>query len=134
MISYALANILSMKPGSLIGGFVHSPGGWGLGPAWVLQPKDINLKRPNIYSSFPITEQKVRWRQRFRDVTRKVSASFLLSPNLTDLEHTWKNSRNTVKIGFDTTVPVGIYLGYFLRCNGISLVNILTLEGYDVWI
>jgi hypothetical protein len=31
-------------------------------------------------------------------------------------------------------MPIGIYLGHIIRCDGVSLVNVLTSEGYDVWL
>lgn len=37
-----------------------------------------------------------------------------------------------------TRVPVGqmvgIYLGHIIRFDGVSLVNVLMNDGYDVWI
>jgi len=131
---YAFADFLAMKPGTLLGGFMHIQESWSLGPQWLLQAGDINPKRKNIYSLFPITEYKVKWRQRLREHSRNLSASRFYAPPLDAVEACWKNPKNTIKIGFDLTKPVGIYLGHFLRCNGVSLVNVLTPEGYDVWI
>lgn len=44
-----------------------------------------------------------------------------------------KESR-VIILKFTIGLPVGIYLGHIIRFDGVSLVNVLTSEGYDVWI
>jgi hypothetical protein len=131
---YSFADFLAMKPGTLLGGFMHIGDSWHIGPEWVFQAGDIYPHGRSRYSLTPILEYRVNWRRKLREYSRKVSRSRLYRPSQDGLEAGWRSHKNTMKIEFEVGKPIGLYLGHILRCNSVSLVNVLSPEGYDIWI
>jgi len=134
MRPYALADFIAMKRGTFVGGFMHIGNSWCIGPKWLFQAGDVYPRHRSVYFAHPIAEYHVRWRQRLQDFSRQISNSKFYRPPVESAEEDWKQTKNTIKIGFNVTKPLGIYLGHVLRSNGITLINILSEDGFDIWI
>jgi hypothetical protein len=131
---YAFAELLSLVPGTLIGGLVHSQGEWVLGTGWELMDADTHPRRKHILVRQPFSEYRLTWRQRLRHYCKAVKNCKLYSPPYEIIRDAAANPNMTVKIGFDTNMPVGMYLGHVVRSGSLTLVNILVPDGYDVWL
>lgn len=134
---YALADFIAMKPGAFVGGLMHIGNSWHLGPKWLFQASDMYPKPRSVYFVRPISEYHVRWRRQLREFSQSISNSILYRPPFEQIEKAWTliNGQNsTIKLGFDVTKPIGIYLGRVLRSNGVMLINVLSGDGFDIWI
>jgi hypothetical protein len=131
---YALADFIAMKPGTFVGGLMHIGDSWHLGPEWLFQAGDVYPKPRSVYFARPISEYHVRWRRNLREFSQTISKSRLYRPPFEQIERVWRRQDNTIKLGFDVTKPIGIYLGHVLRSNGITLINVLSGDGFDIWI
>lgn len=133
--AYSLAELMSLKPGFIFGGLVHEKGNlWKLGDSWGLLETDYHPRRKSILPRHPISEHKVKWRQRLRPYFREINGSRIYGPPRDLVSSVWSNPANTISIGFNVALPLGMYLGHILRVDGVTLVNVLAFEGYDVWL
>ncbi|TXH11331.1 MAG: hypothetical protein E6R04_01755 [Spirochaetes bacterium] len=131
---YTFAELMSLVPGTMIGGLVHSQGEWMLGTSWGLMESDVHPRRKHILVKQPFSEYRLTWRQRLRHYCKTVKNAKLYNPPYEIIRDAAANPCMTVKIGFDTNMPVGMYLGHIVRTSGLTLVNILVPDGYDVWL
>jgi hypothetical protein len=113
---------------------VHVEDTWKLGESWGLLETDYHPRRKNVLVQHPLTEYRVKWRQRLRPYAKDINGTKLYLPPVEIVESIWDNPKNTMKIGFNTTLPIGMYLGHILRVNNVTLVNVLVFEGYDLWL
>ena len=126
--SYRLADYLRMKPGTIIPGMTRPENSWCLSPDWTMPENMADWKTIKIS---PILEHRVRWRQHLRKHSRMVGSTRVYRP---PVELIRSNQDRVVVTRVDVGLPVGIYLGHIIRFDGVSLVNVLTHEGFDVWI
>jgi hypothetical protein len=125
---YCLSDFLRMKPGALILGLSRPESSWKPSPEWEVPESMSGLKLLRIS---PFLEHRVRWRQHLRNYSRLVKQTRVYRPPAQLIQ----NSENRVIMTkFEIGSPVGIYLGHIVRINGVSLVNILTSDGYDIWL
>lgn len=127
---YCLADYLKMKPGALLSGLVKPGNSWKLAHEWALPEGMENWKTVKIS---PFLEHRVRWRQHLRKHSRMVGRSRVYRPPV-ELIRNCQEENRVIVIKVPVDIPVGIYLGHIIRFDGVSLVNVLTNEGYDVWI
>lgn len=116
---------------------MHIGDSWHLGPEWVFQKGDPWTVLPPgkiSYLGYFLSEYSLKWRDNLHQYSRKISKSRLYTPRLELIDGSWRKLPNTMQIRLNVTSPVGIYLGHVLRCNGVYLVNILTMDGWDLWI
>lgn len=132
--AFSFAELMTIKPGFIFGGLVHVDSAWKLGPAWNLLETDYHPRRKGILVQHPLSEHKVKWRQRLRPYVKELNGTRFYSPPLDEISKTANNANNTIKVGFDTLAPVGMYLGHIVRTEGSIRVNVLIFEGYDVWL
>lgn len=132
--AYTFAELMSLVPGTMIGGLVHSQGEWLLGTDWGLMEADVHPRRKHTLVRQPFSEYRLTWRQRLRHYCKTVKNAKLYNPPYEIIRDAAANPYMTVKIGFDTNIPVGMYLGHIVRSSSLTLVNILVPDGYDVWL
>jgi hypothetical protein len=131
----SLSEIMHLNPGALINGFIHENNLWRIGTGWRLQELDKHPRRKDLLVCHPISEHKVCWRQRLRPYARELNQSRIYSPPFDVVKSIFAGGQSsTVKVGLNVKLPVGMYLGHILRVEGVTLVNVLLFEGYDVWL
>lgn len=127
---YCLADYLKMRPGFLLNGLVRV--GMTCKPAFDWSLPEWGKDWKSIKES-PFLEHRTRWRQHLRKHSRMVGQSRVYRPPV-ELINTCQQEKRTIGIRFVVGEPIGIYLGHIIRVNGVSLVNVLTNEGHDVWL
>lgn len=128
--AYRLVDYLKMRPGSVLNGLVRVGTAWKPAFDWSLPEWGKDWK--SIKES-PFLEHRTRWRQHLRKHSRMVGQSRVYRPPV-ELINTCQQEKRTIGIRFVVGEPIGIYLGHIIRVNGVSLVNVLTNEGHDVWL
>lgn len=133
---YNFVDWAHMIPGAIIGGFIMTPGGLGLGSDWAQE-----MQNQKIWKRICISEHYTSLKDRLpvTKVSRTgVGIYFTNSRELTDLlvDSKIENGKDRVNVSVKFTVnePVGIFLGNILRADGETYVNLLTLEGLEIWI
>lgn len=132
--AFTFSELAAIQPGFIFGGLVHVDGTWKLGPDWNLLETDYHPRRKGILVQYLLSEHKVKWRQRLRPYAKEVNGSRFYNPPMEEVSKTAGNLGNTIKVGFNTVAPVGMYLGHIVRTEGTTRVNVLIFEGYDVWL
>jgi hypothetical protein len=130
IIPYCFVDYLRMKPGTLLGGFVRVGEKWKPSPRWEL-PDWLNKDKPVRFNFF--LEHRTRWRQHLRKHSKMIGRNRIYYPPVDSIKSCEQENR-FITINFTIDYPIGIYLGHIIRIEGVSLVNILTSEGYDIWI
>lgn len=126
-VPYCLADFVRMKPGSVLMGFAKVGNSWKLAENWLLPEQFNSWKTIKIC---PVLEHRVRWRQHLRSHSKMVKTTRIYRPPIEMI----KNKDRVIMMNMEIGIPVGIYLGHIIRFGGVSLVNVLTNEGFDVWI
>jgi hypothetical protein len=122
--AYTFSDFLTMKPGTVVGGFLKVDDMYRLGPSWSL-PEGSNRRLSRSFQF--VFEHDAEWRRKFRQHSSMVGTSRVYSlPQIPFF------SIKTFPIS--TLSPVGIYLGHIVRFDSCRYVNVLLGEGYDVWI
>lgn len=124
---YTFADFIAMKPGTLVGGFMHLQDSWHLGPEWFFQEDDVYPLQRTTFNFQPILESKVQWR---RIPGTKFSGSKIHRESIAS----WDLKGCSTKVAFDIAQPIGMYLGHIMRSNSVTYVNILSPDGQDIWI
>ncbi len=125
---YCLADYLRMTPGTIIPGLVKPGNSWKPASEWVLPDGMESWKTVKVC---PFLEHRVRWRQHLRKHSRMVGHTRVYRP---PVEMIRGNEDRVIVTKMEIGMPIGIYLGHIVRIDGVSLVNVLTSEGFDVWI
>jgi hypothetical protein len=125
---YKLAEYLEMKPGTLLMGLMKVDSSWQLSTGWSL-PKDMSSWK--TVKVAPFLEHRTRWRQHLRKHSEMVKNTRIYKP---PSELIRNGASRVIVTKLEVGMPIGIYLGHIIRCDGVSLVNVLTSEGYDVWL
>ena len=123
---YNLSEYLRMPPGALLGGLVDTTAGKKPAHAWGVKTPPRGRFVLHVYQ-----EYDVRWRQEFRGYSHLVKGIRVYRPPQEYIDQ-YKEKITMFSVRVNT--PIGLYLGHILRMNGVSLVNILTGDGYDVWV
>ena len=133
---YTFVDWTQMVPGAIVGGFMMTPGGLGLGSDWAEEmQKQMTWKRicisefyTNLKDRLPIAK------------VSRTGVSIYLANNrdLTELliDSKIENGKDRVHIPikFSVNEPLGLFLGNILRVEGETYVNLLTTEGFEIWI
>jgi hypothetical protein len=126
---YTLAELLQMKPGTLLLGLAKtSEGQLGVAPEWSLSPQLATRKAVKIT---PYLELRVRWRQHLKRFKKDFGECCYYTPPATVIEN---HSNRIIIADLIINHPIGIYLGHVVRFGGAPVVNFLTSTGYDVWL
>lgn len=138
---YTFIDWTQMVPGAIIGGFIMTPGGLGLGSDWA-----IEMQQQQVWKRICISEYYTNLKDRLPVAKiSKTGVSIYLTNgrNLSDLlidsilenvENGQDRYRHNVSIKFTINHPIGIFLGNILRVDGLTYVNLLTLEGQEIWL
>jgi len=127
---YCLADYLKMQPGTILSGLARPGNSWKLAPEWFLPE---GMESWKTVKTSPFLEHRVRWRQHLRKHSRMVGKSRVYRPPV-EMIRSCQEENRVILLKFPVGFPVGIYLGHIIRFDGVSLVNVLTNEGYDVWL
>jgi hypothetical protein len=129
---YCLVDYLKMQPGTILTGLVRveDPGSWRLGKEWHV-PEPMNSWKSVKVTSF--LEHRVRWRQHLRRFSRDIKNNRIYLPTTNIVEMSQEEKR-ILLLNFEIGSLIGMFLGHIIRYNGITLANVLTCDGYDVWL
>ena len=132
---YNFVDWTKMVPGAIIGGFMKTPGGLGLGSGW---SEDMEFfpawKRICISEFYTGLRDKLPTTMVSRvGVSIYHTNSLALNEILFDskIDHFGKVN---VPVTFHFGELIGLFVGNILRVDGETYVNILTLSGLDVWL
>lgn len=130
MKPYCLADYLKMQPGAFLNGLVRVGTSWKPASDWFLPEWGKDWK---VVKESPFLEHRTRWRQHLRKHSKLVGRTRIYRPPV-ELIRNCQQENRLIMIKFTIGNPIGIYLGHIIRFDGVSLINVLTNEGYDVWI
>ncbi len=133
---YNFIDWAQMIPGAIIGGFVMTPGGLGLGSDWAEE-----MQCQKAWKRGCISEHYTNLKDRLPLAKMSKTGVGIYVTNdkeMTELlfDSKVENGRNKVQlyISFTVNEPIGLFLGNILRSDGQTYVNILTLEGKEIWL
>ena len=127
---YCFVDYLKMQPGTILSGLVRPGNSWKFAPEWVLPE---GMESWKTVKTSPFLEHRVRWRQHLRKHSRMIGKSRVYRPPV-EMIRSCQEENRVILLKLPVGFPIGIYLGHIIRCDGVSLVNVLTSEGYDVWL
>jgi hypothetical protein len=133
---YTFPGWMMMKPGTLLMGFAIDR--YSAKPAsewYIADPNRLEIiQRKGIFSVNVISESTMRWRQRLREFKKSVAQVAVYIRTRNELEEDLVQHPHHMHIDFKYELPIGIFLGHIIRANGVSDVNVMTPEGFDVWL
>lgn len=103
---------------------------------YVSDPNKLSIiKKMGSFPVNAILEKSVRWRQNFRDVKKLVARTAVYMKTRDEIKKDLNQYKDhNMLIQFTHELPIGIFLGHIIRVEGTTYVNIMTPEGFDVWI
>lgn len=134
---YTFPGWMMMKPGALLMGLaVYRNSAMPASEWYVSDPNKLEIIQR--IGSFPVNvilEKSVRWRQSLRDSKKLVASVAVYIRTRDDMRMDLEKHRDhNMLVKFNYQMPIGIFLGHIIRVDGVSYVNIMTPEGYDIWI
>lgn len=159
---YKLADLLKLKPGCLLFGLVNDKNGIGIGSSWNLSRTTARFCIPEYFACLKdkiivstITGSGVSVyttsKREFKSIiyqlnNKETEKDNKLNPDLESAvvsSETGKTNESQQeeykppayrKIIFEKDKVIGIFLGSLLRVEDTTYINLLTLNGEDVWL
>ena len=133
---YTFVDWAQMVPGAIIGGFIMTSEGLGLGSDWAQE-----MQKQKVWKRICISELYTDLKNKLPVTKISRTGVGIYFTNYRELNELLIDSKIengkdkvNIRINFIVNEPIGLFLGNILRVEGKTFVNILTLEGIEIWI